>query len=108
MRKGLQITRNIPSASLSGELVSCLMCNVSKQKGAVAPTGSPPCCRFWQEGGVRGGFLFETFEVRQDTSHRLLHAAGDFVEATYQALISSIFGTSIDFFNSNYQLYKRS
>jgi len=37
-----------------------------------------------------------------------LQAAGDFVEETYQALISAIFGTAIDFFGLNNDLCQRS
>jgi hypothetical protein len=37
-----------------------------------------------------------------------LQAAGDFVEEIYQALISAIFGTAIDFFGLNKELCQRS
>jgi hypothetical protein len=37
-----------------------------------------------------------------------LQEAGEFVEETYQALISAIFGTAIDFFGLNKELCQRS
>jgi prephenate dehydrogenase len=37
-----------------------------------------------------------------------MQTAGDFVEETYQALISAIYGTAIEFCGLNKELYQRS
>ena len=58
-------TRESQGKKKMARVLSCVLRRKTEKSGT--PSGSPPCCRFGQEGGARRGFLFATFEVRPDT-----------------------------------------